>query len=361
MKFLTNWRYWVFGIIGWMLLIVLTLSIDKVSYGIDSVSNAIRYKYLVYTMAEGVACGILGFLLSLPILYYIEKYIVFGNLKKRNILLLLLIFGSAQIVYSIVMWPLLDFVGFLTGYETKGMTIEIDFLKRLTNIPFFAAMFSIWLFVVLVIKAYYYNKNIILQQYQLEGSLKESQLNSLKGQINPHFMFNSLNNIRGLMLEDVSRSRDMLTKLSEMLRYSLVKSDVNAIALEEEIDMVDNYIALSKIQFEDRLKFVKEIEPETLSIQIPPMIVQLLVENAAKHGIANLKKGGTITLNTLIAESNLFISVRNTGKLKIQSNSTQLGIKNIKKRLRLLYGNNAKFTLDEVGENVVAIVRIPMV
>ena len=360
MKFLSNWKYWVFGILGWMLLIVLILSVDKISNAVDGVSN-INHAKLIYTIAEGITLGLLGFLLSLPILYYIEKYIVFGNLKKRNVLIMLLVFGGIQILYSIIMWPLLDFVGYLVGYESGFTATNITLLRRITNMPFFAAMFSIWLFVVLVIKGYYYNKNIILQQYQLEGSLKESQLNSLKGQINPHFMFNSLNNIRGLMLEDVSRSRDMLTKLSEMLRYSLIKNDVNAIALEEEIDMVDNYIALSKIQFEDRLKFVKEIEPETLSIHIPPMIIQLLIENAAKHGIANLKKGGTITLNTLIAENNLFISVRNTGKLKIQSNATQLGVKNIKKRLRLLYGNSAKFTLDEVGENVVAIIRIPMV
>lgn len=200
-----------------------------------------------------------------------------------------------------------------------------------------------------------------LERSELNATIRQAQLNTLKGQINPHFMFNSLNNIRGLMLEDVEKSREMLTKLSEMLRYSLTKNDVNAIALEEELEMVDNYISLSKIQFEDRLNFVQEIGIETLKIPIPPMIIQLLIENAAKHGISNLKDGGTIKLSTKLTENELEISVRNTGKLQIDSKSTQLGLKNIKQRLRLLYANRATFSLDEVHNEVLAIIKIPVV
>jgi LytS/YehU family sensor histidine kinase len=173
-------------------------------------------------------------------------------------------------------------------------------------------------------------------------------------------MFNSLNNIRGLMLEDVEKSREMLTKLSEMLRYSLTKNSVDGIALEEELEMVDNYIALSKIQFEDRLQFNKEIEPDTLSVHIPPMIVQLLVENAAKHGISNLKHGGRIKLSAQKNGEALHIQVKNTGKLSIAKDSTQLGLKNIKQRLKLLYGDTASFDLNEIGDEVVADVKIPL-
>lgn len=173
-------------------------------------------------------------------------------------------------------------------------------------------------------------------------------------------MFNSLNNIRGLMLEDVGKSREMLTKLSEMLRYSLTKNNVNAIALEEELEMVENYISLSKIQFEDRLKFEKKVDEETLPLQIPPMIVQLLVENAAKHGIANLKEGGAISLSTQKNGEFLKIQVRNSGKLKIAKDSTQLGIKNIKQRLKLLYGGAASFELMEKNDEVIADIKIPL-
>ena len=89
-------------------------------------------------------------------------------------------------------------------------------------------------------------------------------------------MFNSLNNIRGLMLEDVTAARNMLTSLSETLRYSLTKSESNSIALEDELDMVKNYIELSKIQLESRLQFESFIDENSLSTQIPPMIIQML-------------------------------------------------------------------------------------
>ncbi|MCL5245049.1 histidine kinase [Cellulophaga sp. 20_2_10] len=362
MKLINNWKYWVFALIAWLVLILSTLTFDKISYGVEVANDSKYYGYIGYLVAEGIACGLLAYALSFILLYYIEKYIAFGNLKKGNVVVLVLLFIGVQILYSLLLWPMLDIVQGFTDYSPNSKLLDrMSLFMRVANIPFFSAMFVIWLFTILVIKAYDYNKNITLKQFKLEGSLKESQLNSLKGQINPHFMFNSLNNIRGLMLEDVSKSRDMLTKLSEMLRYSLIKNDVNSIALEEELDMVENYIALSKIQFEDRLEFIKEVDPNSLAVSIPPMIIQLLIENAAKHGIANLIKGGTITLITNRTEDYLHIIVRNTGKLKIVKGSTQLGLKNIKQRLRLLYGNLAEFSLDEVEDEVVANIKIPMV
>jgi LytS/YehU family sensor histidine kinase len=124
--------------------------------------------------------------------------------------------------------------------------------------------------------------------------------------------------------------------------------------------VVDNYIDLSKIQFENRLEFVKNVEANTLDIQIPPMIIQLLVENAIKHGISNLKRGGAITLNIKKEEAILVIEVRNTGKLQITKDSTQLGLKNIEQRLKLLYADKASFSLEEVSDEVLALIKIPL-
>lgn len=261
------------------------------------------------------------------------------------------------------------FLNYITGYffikfGPELSEIEGRIFKAMDNIGLvtFSAIFNVtlWLGVYLVIKLVLrFNANRI-ERLELNTTLKQAQLNTLKGQINPHFMFNSLNNIRGLMLEDVEKSREMLTKLSEMLRYSLTKNSIDGIALEEELEMVDNYIALSKIQFEDRLQFKKEIAQDTLSIHIPPMIVQLLVENAAKHGISNLKKGGVIELNAAKNGEVLSIQVKNTGKLSIARDSTQLGLKNIKERLELLYGDKASFSLYEENNKVIANIKIPL-
>ena len=218
-----------------------------------------------------------------------------------------------------------------------------------------------WVFcyytIILLLKS---NKDKI-ERLELDTTLKEAQLNTLKGQINPHFIFNSLNNIRGLMLEDVEKSRDMLTKLSEMLQYALTKNTVDSIAVEEELEMVENYIELAKIQMEDRLEFEKNVAKGTLKTSIPPMIIQLLVENAAKHGISNLKEGGKISIDIFRADSTLNIQVKNTGKLQIGKDSTRLGLKNIQQRLRLLYENKASFSLKEVDDEVVANIKIPLV
>ena len=163
------------------------------------------------------------------------------------------------------------------------------------------------------------------------------------------------------MLEDVPRARNMLTSLSETLRYSLTKSNVDAIALEDELDMVRNFIAISKIQLEDRLIFKEDIDKASLTKLIPPMIIQMLIENAIKHGISSLKEGGLIVLSTLIKDSQLQIKVTNTGTIRTGHKSTQLGLENIKQRLALLYGEKATFNLQEIEHKVIASINIPIV
>jgi len=124
--------------------------------------------------------------------------------------------------------------------------------------------------------------------------------------------------------------------------------------------MVENYIELSKIQLENRLDFKKEIDNSILGIKIPPMIIQMLIENAVKHGISNLPQGGLIMLKVLKKEKQLIIQVFNSGKLIINNNSTKLGLENIKKRLSLIYGNDSEFLLSEKEDMVTAMIKIPL-
>ncbi|WP_241695527.1 sensor histidine kinase [Winogradskyella litoriviva] len=352
MKLLTNYKYWILNLIGWVLFALLMLTIDKISYSKDIPANFVNY-----LLIEGVLCGFLGFVLSFIILFYIEKYFDIGNYTKTDVYKLIGVVLFTQVIYHVLLWPMLN----IPINYFMGRPIELTLVQKLTNVPHFLAYFVVWLFVVLTLKLVYYINTIKLRQLQLETNLKESQLNTLKGQINPHFMFNSLNNIRGLMLEDVDKARGMLTNLSETLRYSLTKSEVNSIALEDELEMVENYVEISKIQFENRLKFESNIESDTLNIQIPPMIIQMLVENALKHGISNLKSGGIVKLSTIIENNQLQIKVANSGTLQKSNNSTHLGLQNIKKRLELLYGKDASFTLNEIEKEVIATIKMPLV
>lgn len=351
MKFLTNYKYWILNLIGWVSFALLMLTIDQISYRPDLSNNQINY-FLI----EGVLCGVLGFILSFIILYFIENYFDISNYTKYDIYKFIGVVIFTQVLYHSLLWPILD-IPF--EYYLKR-NVNLTLFQKLTNVPHFFTYYVVWLFVILTLKFVHYINTIKLNQLRLEATLKDAQLNTLKGQINPHFMFNSLNNIRGLMLEDVSKARNMLTSLSETLRYSLTKDNINSITLEDELEMVENYIEISKIQFENRLSFQAHIDKDSLDKQIPPMIIQILVENALKHGISNLKDGGNVNLSTALKNDQLVIEVTNSGELQKSKNTTQLGLQNVKKRLELLYGNNATFNLKQIENRVVATIKIPL-
>ena len=270
-----------------------------------------------------------------------------------RILYLLLLMLFVSVLFNYAFWPIIDM---LHEHFIKRPAYHGKFATRVFN----WLNWIIWFVSFTAFKLNSEVKEEKLRNSMLQTSLKESQLNTLKGQINPHFMFNSLNNIRGLMLEDTRKAREMLTALSETLRYALTQNTITSIALEDELEMVEKYIDLSKIQLEDRLAYQTKIDPLSLNIQIPPMLIQMLVENAIKHGISNIKEGGVVLLTTEVFTNKLIITVINSGTLKTKNESTQVGLKNIKKRLDLLYGNKSVFNLKEINNQVEAIVEVPL-
>jgi hypothetical protein len=342
--------FWLVNFFGWT-------GVQLIGYlftpNIDGFKDS---NFFLWATVSGI---LLGVLVSGIMRWALKQYVSFDKFDLFNIV-------KSLIVFILGTWA------FALGGLGAGILIEESGV-RITNVPdfykdmglgivfvnAFILIFGwgiIYVIVKLVIK---FNADRV-ERLKINSQLKQAQLNTLKGQINPHFMFNSLNNIRGLMLEDVEKSREMLTKLSEMLRYSLTKNNVNAITLEEELEMVHHYIALSKIQFEDRLIYEENIDDTLRSTNIPPMLIQLLVENAAKHGISKLKNGGKIQLNISRNTQEMLLEVRNTGSLQFDSNSTHLGLKNIKQRLFLLYGKVAKFDLEAIDQEVIATIKIPL-
>lgn len=340
--------FWVLQLFGWFLS----------SATIFVWFNELSKTFMVYSF---VVSSLMGIIVTSIYRVFLKNNIDVELFGKTSIKKLVFAFIAVSCFYY--------FLGFLMDelYDVFWLKtereLEIDQQQSSLILSVISCMTTIlvWTLIYFVIKFVLKANQNTLRSIELNTTLKEAQLNTLKGQVNPHFMFNSLNNIRGLMLEDVEKSRDMITKLSEMLAYALEKNTVNAISVGEELEMVENYIALSKIQMEDRLQYEEQIDAETLQIEIPPMIIQLLIENAAKHGISNLKNGGIIRLKTKKEGNELSITVANTGKLKIAKDSTQLGLKNIRQRLHLLYGAKASFSLEEMGSEVVANIKIPLI
>lgn len=201
-----------------------------------------------------------------------------------------------------------------------------------------------------------------VEKWRLKAIAREAQLGALKAQINPHFMFNALNNIRALILEDQARSREMLTHLSELLRYNFSSNDLQLVALEREMEIVRSYLELVSIQYEKRLFAKIDYDRELADVLVPPMLIQLLVENAIKHGVALSPDGGKVIVSIENVGKFIRIMVKNTGYLRARERletPSGVGLQNIRERLRLLYDDRADFRIKESNGWVTASALFP--
>ncbi|MGW8123422.1 sensor histidine kinase [Roseivirga echinicomitans] len=207
------------------------------------------------------------------------------------------------------------------------------------------------------------NREVEIEKWKLQATVKDAELSALKSQINPHFIFNSLNNIRSLVVEDAEKARDSITHLSDLLRFSIQFDHYEKVSFEKEMEVVAHYLNLESIQLEDRLRYQFLIESESKEVVVPPMLIQTLVENAIKHCINNLPEGGEIIVESKMTTSFLSIFVKNTGQLKGPNGAQRkgIGIGNSRERLRLLYGEEASLSIENMNEHMVcATVKIPL-
>ena len=205
------------------------------------------------------------------------------------------------------------------------------------------------------------NRRSEIEKLELTSALQEAELAILKNQINPHFLFNALNNIRSLILSDPEQARSMVTHISELLRYSIQFNAAEKVTLGQEIAIVKDYLQLESIQFNDRLTYVFDIDGSSLDIKIPPMAIQLLVENAIKHGVSQMTTGGNILIRSVLENDHLRIEVCNNGQLKEKSKREGIGLKNLIERLKILFGHFAELKVENSSENTVtASLKIPL-
>ncbi len=183
-----------------------------------------------------------------------------------------------------------------------------------------------------------------MSNLELMAINKESELKNLRSQLNPHFLFNSLNSIRALIEVEPQKAKTSLTTLSNLLRQSLMLGKEEMVSLEEELKLAKNYLDLEKIRFEERLVVKWNIDENLMSYEIPPFSIQMLVENAVKHGISNLQNGGEVEINCVQKDGKVIIEVCNTGILN-ETKDIGIGIENIIKRLKHQFENRYSFRL----------------
>jgi hypothetical protein len=199
------------------------------------------------------------------------------------------------------------------------------------------------------------------KEVRLQLALREAELRALEAQINPHFLFNCLNSIRALVAENPRLAQDMITRFASILRYNLHRDLNHTVPLSAELEVVNDYLALESVRLEDRLRIELAVEPEAGRAFIPPMLLQTLVENALKHGIAALPEGGELQIRARIEADQLVVEVINTGQIgKAKPGSTQVGLANTRERLRILYGSRASLELrNREDGRVAATVLLP--
>jgi two-component system LytT family sensor kinase len=202
-----------------------------------------------------------------------------------------------------------------------------------------------------------------------ERLLVHARMEALQNQINPHFLFNTLNSISSLVRFDPDTARELISKLATILRRLLNSAD-SFVPLREEVDFIDNYLDIEVVRFgEDKLRVVKELAPDSLDVMVPSMLLQPLVENSIKHGLASKVEGGSIHLRSRLSGSGLVIEVEDDGVGMAASQSPDsvsirgagIGMANISERLHVLYGDTARMTIDShEGKGTLVRIRLPL-
>ncbi|WP_337044552.1 sensor histidine kinase [Emticicia sp. 17c] len=340
-----NKIYWFLQITGWSLYNCNEIFAYSLQYGYDNT--------MIFNALANIVLAIL--------LTHIFRIVV----KKLNWIKLSLAQLAFRVCFGVAIMTVIV-VGVNLPLDAKYVG-ELLNQKPILVIEYFINLAKPLLVWVLIYIFYNYSeekRQREIEELKLKSSIKESEAKVLRAQMNPHFMFNALNSIRALVLEDPSRAQQGITQLSNILRSSLLADRRKTVSLKEELRTIEDYLALEKVRYEERLQMKWDIAPETLNIEVPPMMLQTLVENAIKHGVQKALNWGFVEINTSTAKNKLYIKIRNTGQLQgteSKSESGGFGLKNTAQRLDLLYGNEASFRIyQEDNLTVCAEIMIPL-
>jgi len=226
-----------------------------------------------------------------------------------------------------------------------------------------AVGFLLALSVVLMLQTFYLTRKrleALQRENYLVDLLQRTELQALKNQLNPHFIYNSLNSINSLTVTSHEKAREMVGRLSDFLRYALSKDALQMTSLHNELRYNESYLSIEVVRFGERLKYNLQTIPEATNLQVPVMILQPLFENAVKHGAQKSNLPVEINFTTQITETDAILVVKNNfDKEFALPRSEGVGLENVRNRLRLIYGNGNLLSVKVEGEMFVASIRLP--
>ncbi|HEV8073404.1 MAG TPA: sensor histidine kinase [Opitutaceae bacterium] len=300
----------------------------------------------------------IGFLLT----HFVRRFLTGWGWKRLDWRSLMPRVFATGAVLSLLHVTLLTAIGLLLQNPEMGFRSGLIFVVSWVGNSF---LFDGWLGAYFFYHLFERFNRLENERLRLVTSQQEAELRALKSQVNPHFIFNSLNSLRSLIEEEPARARLAVTQLANLLRYSLQSSQRETVPLEEELRVANDYLALEQVRYEDRLRLRIDVPPQALALPVPPMLLQTLVENAVKYGIAQRREGGEIAIVARYDGDRLRLQVTNPrapdASIKMDAESTGVGLRNAAERLRLLFSDRATLQLRLDGADlVVAEVLIPM-
>ena len=335
--------YWSSQILGWLLYAVI-VGIFNVLTG-----NPLQLELVLSLISI--------FLIGLFVAHSFRFIIVKLNWMRFNI---------SRLIPRIIIGTLLSgvLVYFLKSIIIERIIVQNNYEFNITeafpSIISWTILYLIWSLLYFLFHFVNNYKKEEIKNLRWQAAKNEIELNKLKSQLNPHFIFNSMNSIRALINENPVLAKEAITQLSNVLRNSLLMGKQKMISLGDEMKLVNDYLSLEKTRYEERLTIVRNIERRSEVFLLPPLMIQTLVENGIKHGTSKFPEGGTLEIKSAIVNNKLKLVIYNSGSYdENKISETGFGVPNTIQRLKLLYGEEASFNIENEAERVKTTVIIP--
>lgn len=354
----SNYQFWILQFVGWFGLSLISFLSLTLWY------NQQGAAYIAHTILQSA----LGILVSWP-LRWVFNYFWYDSVVFR------ISAAIAGVIGCSLLWTILRMTTFM------AMTGEADLWSDFGGWLFGSILiFVCWVAFYHGVKYYQLlqhehetllmvaaeNKEQQLRRSRAETIAHEAQLKMLRYQLNPHFLFNTLNAISALVqVKKSSTANSMIVQLSDFLRYSLDNDPIKRVSLEQELDALKMYLNIEQTRFGDRLQLEFDIQPEANVVLVPSLILQPLIENAIKYAVAPMEAGGKLTIAARLNAGFLEVDIADTGpgleNLAVEQNSVGVGLRNTIDRLHEFYGDNYKFRLEHASPSGLKVcMRLPL-
>ena len=259
------------------------------------------------------------------------------NINKRKWAL----FIGVAIVIALIPIIVTAFELITTGKDSVVFLEDYSTSVRVLVLLYYALL--------LIIGVFWFIKQVV-SFFRLKSEISKAELQHLKSQVNPHFFFNTLNNLYGLVERDPKKAQELILKLSDLMRYSIYEGEKEIVTLKDEVDYLKNYVELHKMRYHKNVDVVFNCQIEE-NCKVMPLLFIILLENAFKHGVENLRENAFVHIDLVTFENKIQFEIKNNFDNSESTEGSGIGLKNLKRRLELVYPNKHKLSI-EVSENV---------